>query len=897
MNRTNKRNLTVVGKKSKSFHNPLNSNIITTPYEKVLSILVNIKRFISNLIQDKYNFVKDIDWCIKVITSHSLYSYELKDKDTINQLSKENSEFKELVNFVSEYNENIIKMNRKYNHIFSDQLLQKSSIKLNRRKIERKSTYLENESNLLKNMKSEMKNEFKSNNESKDDCIDLMKRRQLMHSEKDKKNYLKIEKNKVLKDGIFKNKKTVKINEEKKIKINDEIKSYNSKATNNPQKSQKKSILKNKKIFFQDSLNENSYDQLSYKQNFIAKEIEDEKDKENENETKNIDNEEIIGKYRRSNSINNKQNSINNQKNKSSDKIINLSKEYSFFKIQNVLLSENYDISKSITSKNFNIFQLEDLIGYNNVLPVTGRIILENLGLLDEGILNQEKLDNFLVAVNSQYKQQTLYHNSLHGTDVTQSSYIFFTHSNAEKIAKTNVIDLLSIIIAALGHDLGHPGLTNMFHMNDYTDIAITYNDISILENFHASLLFKTLRKTENNIFEKLSNMDYKIIRKRMISEILATDMANHGKVVSVIKSKISLNENNEYKLNLLSGNEQTKIEEQQNLLDFMLHLADLAHNTKLFNISMKWVELLSEEFWRQGDLEKKKNLPVSFLCDREKVNVPQSQKGFITGFIIPTFESLVCIFPSLKFTIDNAKNNLNEWQKLIDEGRTTGWTPKKIKKERKYKVKINVKEEEKEKEKEEVKEKEKENILDLSKDNEIKKEEEKEVKEVKEEKGKKNNKNDIDNNIKIENTKEDLIKNSQIKTMKNNKKDNSKKNNNCLFLDNINKNTVLRKKKELKKSNQNTNNKKVNVSSCFLNKLLNNEKVKVKIGNSSKDLRRYNNIIIKNNKKIKIPILDNDIQFSSEEDSEHKNEEHQGQLAKSNLDNRNNNKVLRIKK
>ena len=76
---------------------------------------------------------------------------------------------------------------------------------------------------------------------------------------------------------------------------------------------------------------------------------------------------------------------------------------------------------------------------------------------------------------------------------------------------------------------------------------------------------------------------------------------------------------------------------------------------------------------------------------------MPQSQKGFITGFIIPTFESLVEIFPSLKFTIDNAKNNLNEWQKLMDEGRTTGWTPKKNKKERKRRVRISIKEDRKE--------------------------------------------------------------------------------------------------------------------------------------------------------------------------------------------------------
>ena len=53
----------------------------------------------------------------------------------------------------------------------------------------------------------------------------------------------------------------------------------------------------------------------------------------------------------------------------------------------------------------------------------------------------------------------------MHGSDVTHSVYIFITHSNAEKIAKTNVLDLLSIIIAALGHDIAHPGLTNTFQL------------------------------------------------------------------------------------------------------------------------------------------------------------------------------------------------------------------------------------------------------------------------------------------------------------------------------------------------------------------------------------------------------------------------------------------------
>ena len=103
--------------------------------------------------------------------------------------------------------------------------------------------------------------------------------------------------------------------------------------------------------------------------------------------------------------------------------------------IQNRLIQEGLDVSKIINDKNFDIFVLKDLIGYNNVLPFVGRLILENLGLIDEEILSLQKLDSFLISVNSQYKPEVLYHNCLHGADVTQSCYIFFTYTKAEKIA------------------------------------------------------------------------------------------------------------------------------------------------------------------------------------------------------------------------------------------------------------------------------------------------------------------------------------------------------------------------------------------------------------------------------------------------------------------------------
>ena len=141
--------------------------------------------------------------------------------------------------------------------------------------------------------------------------------------------------------------------------------------------------------------------------------------------------------------------------------------------------------------------------------------------------------------------------------------------------------------------------------------MVLTYNDISCLENFHAS---KLIKKDETNIFENLNDSEYKTIKKRMI--------------MTVIKARIPKDFDNVTTQNfeLLSGNEKSKSKKQQALLDFFIHAADLAHNTKLFKISIQWVELLSNEFWNQGDKEKTMKLPVSFLCYRNDSIVPKSK-------------------------------------------------------------------------------------------------------------------------------------------------------------------------------------------------------------------------------------------------------------------------------
>ena len=155
-------------KKTKS-NKLINSNIITTPCEKVLSILRQVKSYLLNFSKDQTKLIQNLDWCIKIITGRSLYSYELKEKETINKLSKGNPEFKELVDFVSEYNEKVIQMNRKYNYILTDKLLEKASTQLNKRRIERKNSFGEKDSNFAKFL--DLDKFIKQNNNEKNETI------------------------------------------------------------------------------------------------------------------------------------------------------------------------------------------------------------------------------------------------------------------------------------------------------------------------------------------------------------------------------------------------------------------------------------------------------------------------------------------------------------------------------------------------------------------------------------------------------------------------------------------------------------------------------------------------------------------------------------------------------
>merc|ERR1719181_1960539 len=89
---------------------------------------------------------------------------------------------------------------------------------------------------------------------------------------------------------------------------------------------------------------------------------------------------------------------------------------------------------------------------------------------------------------------------------------------------------------------------------------------------------------------------------------------------------------------------------------------------TKPWELCERIAYLCIEEFFAQGDLEKAAGIPVQMLNDRDKVNRPNSQIGFIEFMIAPMVEGIVHIFPTLDGLAENLGINIKRWCELWDE-------------------------------------------------------------------------------------------------------------------------------------------------------------------------------------------------------------------------------------
>ena len=193
-----------------------------------------------------------------------------------------------------------------------------------------------------------------------------------------------------------------------------------------------------------------------------------------------------------------------------------------------------------------------------------------------------------------------------------------------------NDYDTLSIVIAAVAHDVSHPGVNNRYLVNNQELLAMTYNDTSVLENMHSATTFEIMRESKSNLLDNFKKENFIYCRKIIIDMILETDMAKHFDALGKFRTKA-----------LFENYDLSNFEDKSLLLKMALKCADIGHCCKSWDLHYQWSLKIQEEFFLQGDLEREKSLPISMACDRETTEINSSQAGFLKVICEPLFESL----------------------------------------------------------------------------------------------------------------------------------------------------------------------------------------------------------------------------------------------------------------
>ncbi|XP_044727183.1 cAMP-specific 3',5'-cyclic phosphodiesterase isoform X4 [Chrysoperla carnea] len=320
------------------------------------------------------------------------------------------------------------------------------------------------------------------------------------------------------------------------------------------------------------------------------------------------------------------------------------------------------DLGKVLTNIDkwgVDIFRIGDL---SNHKPLTcvAYTAFQSRDLLKSLMIPPKTFLTFMMTLEDHYVKDNPFHNSTHAADVTQSTHVLLNTPALESVFTP--LEITAALFAATVHDVDHPGLTNQFLINSSSELALMYNDESVLENHHLAVAFKLLQNEGCDIFCNMGKKQRQTLRKMVIDMVLSTDMSKHMSLLADLKTMVETKKVAGSGV-LLLDNYTDRIQVLENLV----HCADLSNPTKPLALYRRWVDLLMEEFFLQGDKEREQNMDISPMCDRLSATIEKSQVGFIDYIVHPLWETWAdLVHPDAQDILDTLEENRDWYQSMI---------------------------------------------------------------------------------------------------------------------------------------------------------------------------------------------------------------------------------------
>ncbi|XP_034112568.1 cAMP-specific 3',5'-cyclic phosphodiesterase isoform X11 [Drosophila nasuta] len=305
------------------------------------------------------------------------------------------------------------------------------------------------------------------------------------------------------------------------------------------------------------------------------------------------------------------------------------------------------------------IFKIGEL-SCNRPLTCVAYTIFQSRELLTSLMIPPKTFLNFMTTLEDHYVKDNPFHNSLHAADVTQSTNVLLNTPALEGVFTP--LEVGGALFAACIHDVDHPGLTNQFLVNSSSELALMYNDESVLENHHLAVAFKLLQNQGCDIFCNMQKKQRQTLRKMVIDIVLSTDMSKHMSLLADLKTMVETKKVAGSGVLLLDN-----YQDRMQVLENLVHCADLSNPTKPLPLYRRWVALLMEEFFLQGDKERESGMDISAMCDRHNATIEKSQVGFIDYIVHPLWETWAdLVHPDAQDILDTLEENRDYYQSTI---------------------------------------------------------------------------------------------------------------------------------------------------------------------------------------------------------------------------------------
>ncbi|KAG8964207.1 3',5'-cyclic-nucleotide phosphodiesterase [Tulasnella sp. 419] len=363
---------------------------------------------------------------------------------------------------------------------------------------------------------------------------------------------------------------------------------------------------------------------------------------------------------------------------------------------------ERIRLVNAISTWNFepHLLSCDDLIKcaillFEAVFRIEG--MLSDVGMSSDW---QATMCKFLHALRSIYREQNKYHNFRHAIDVFQASYSFLekgecvppveilldagesvwkrsgkTESGMEMRDVLENRDIFALCIAAVGHDVGHPGLSNAFMKNAHAPLSTVYDDKSALEQMHCALLIQLMKKTGLGHLVQTSTQpatsdsglqqeDAVEFRKLLTEIVLITDMSLHFEWIGRF-TKVG-EERQSGQCTSCGSDEKSKLKLM--ICQALIKCGDISNPTRPHAVSEHWSTALLEEWSSQAQLERELGLNPSVVDSNDGIVQAKGQIGFIDLFTKPLFGSLAAVVPELDFFSQQCDINRALWKTRLDD-------------------------------------------------------------------------------------------------------------------------------------------------------------------------------------------------------------------------------------